>query len=242
MRPPIRLAALMGLHVDPRLHPRQPRPRRRRADAPAGRAARQPARDPAPDADPPGRRQRDRGRLEGRDRDARPAGAAGADAPGRADARSHALRERRRPAPRRLRAERCARRARRALILIASGSEVGLIVAAAERLRGEGVAVRCVSMPSWELFDAQPQSYRDDVLPPAVTARLAVELGVAPGLAPLRRRARRRARRRPLRRLRAGGGAAARSTASPSTPSSRGQDACCPAEHRSGVQPARCFG
>jgi transketolase len=67
------------------------------------------------------------------------------------------------------------------LILIASGSEVGLIVAAAERLRAEGVAVRCVSMPSWELFDAQPQSYRDDVLPPAVTARLAVELGVAQG-------------------------------------------------------------
>jgi transketolase len=67
------------------------------------------------------------------------------------------------------------------LILIASGSEVGLIVAAAERLRDEGVAVRCVSMPSWDLFDAQPQSYRDEVLPPAVPARLAVELGVAQG-------------------------------------------------------------
>ncbi len=67
------------------------------------------------------------------------------------------------------------------LILIASGSEVGLIVAAAERLRAEGVAVRCVSMPSWELFDAQPESYRDDVLPPTVTARLAVELGIAQG-------------------------------------------------------------
>jgi transketolase len=67
------------------------------------------------------------------------------------------------------------------LILIASGSEVGLIVAAAERLRAERVAVRCVSMPSWELFDAQPESYRDDVLPPTVTARLAVELGIAQG-------------------------------------------------------------
>jgi transketolase len=43
------------------------------------------------------------------------------------------------------------------------------------------VAVRCVSMPSWELFDAQPQSYRDEVLPPAVTARLAVEMGVTLG-------------------------------------------------------------
>ncbi len=68
-----------------------------------------------------------------------------------------------------------------ALILIASGSEVGLILAAADRLQAEGVAVRCVSMPSWELFEAQPPSYRDEVLPPNVTARLAVELGVAQG-------------------------------------------------------------
>ena len=43
------------------------------------------------------------------------------------------------------------------LILIASGSEVGLMVAAAERLQSQGVAVRCVSMPSWELFDALPR-------------------------------------------------------------------------------------
>ena len=41
--------------------------------------------------------------------------------------------------------------------------------------------MRCVSMPSWELFDAQPRSYRDEVLPPNVSARLAVELGVAQG-------------------------------------------------------------
>jgi transketolase len=68
-----------------------------------------------------------------------------------------------------------------ALILIASGSEVGLIVAAAEKLQGEGVAVRCVSMPSWELFEAQPQNYRDEVLPPDITARLAVELGISQG-------------------------------------------------------------
>jgi transketolase len=67
------------------------------------------------------------------------------------------------------------------LILIASGSEVGLILAAADQLQAKGIAVRCVSMPSWELFDAQPQSYRDEVLPPPVTARLAVELGVAQG-------------------------------------------------------------
>jgi transketolase len=68
-----------------------------------------------------------------------------------------------------------------ALILIASGSEVGLIVAAAERLQAQGVAVRCVSMPSWELFDALPQPERDAVLPPSVSARLAVEAGVAQG-------------------------------------------------------------
>ncbi|SCZ86914.1 transketolase [Nitrosomonas mobilis] len=68
-----------------------------------------------------------------------------------------------------------------ALILIASGSEVSLILTAAERLQNEGVAVRCVSMPSWELFDAQPQSYRDEVLPPSIPARLAVELGISQG-------------------------------------------------------------
>ena len=67
------------------------------------------------------------------------------------------------------------------LILIASGSEVGLIVAAAERLQGQGVAVRCVSMPSWELFDSLTQAQRDHVLPPSVGARLAVEAGKAQG-------------------------------------------------------------
>ncbi len=67
------------------------------------------------------------------------------------------------------------------LILIASGAEVGLIVAAAERLGSEGIAVRCVSMPSWQLFDALAQADRDVVLPPAVRARLAVEAGAAQG-------------------------------------------------------------
>jgi len=67
------------------------------------------------------------------------------------------------------------------LILLASGSEVGLIVAAAERLQGEGLKVRCVSMPSWELFEALPQAERDAVLPPSIGARLAVELGTRQG-------------------------------------------------------------
>ena len=67
------------------------------------------------------------------------------------------------------------------LILIASGSEVALIVAAAARLMAEGVAVRSVSMPSWDLFEALPQAERDAVLPPSVSARLAVEAGAAQG-------------------------------------------------------------
>ncbi|WP_166207430.1 transketolase [Cognatiluteimonas telluris] len=68
-----------------------------------------------------------------------------------------------------------------AVILIASGSEVHLVVDAAARLRETGLAVRCVSMPSWELFDAQPQDYRDSVLPPTIRARLAVEAGATQG-------------------------------------------------------------
>jgi transketolase len=67
------------------------------------------------------------------------------------------------------------------LILIAGGSEVALIVAAAARLEAEGIAVRCVSMPSWELFETLSQAERDAVLPPSVGARLAVELGVPQG-------------------------------------------------------------
>jgi transketolase len=67
------------------------------------------------------------------------------------------------------------------LILVASGSEVGLIVDARRKLAGRGIAARTVSMPSWELFDAQSQEYRDEVLPPSVRARLAVEAGVSQG-------------------------------------------------------------
>jgi transketolase len=62
-----------------------------------------------------------------------------------------------------------------AVLLLASGSEVALCVAAYERLASEGVKARVVSMPSWELFEQQSQEYRDRVLPPSVTARVAVE-------------------------------------------------------------------
>ena len=61
------------------------------------------------------------------------------------------------------------------VILIGTGSEVSLCMAARERLAAEGIAVRVVSMPSWELFDDQDQAWRDSVLPPEVTARVTVE-------------------------------------------------------------------
>ena len=67
------------------------------------------------------------------------------------------------------------------LILIASGSEVGLVVAAQQKLAQEGISARVVSMPGWELFEAQPREYRDAVFPPAIKLRLAVEAGVSQG-------------------------------------------------------------
>jgi transketolase len=63
------------------------------------------------------------------------------------------------------------------VILIATGSEVEVALGAQKIMQGKGVGVRVVSMPSWELFEAQPQAYRDAVLPPTLTARLAVEAG-----------------------------------------------------------------
>ena len=65
------------------------------------------------------------------------------------------------------------------LILIATGSEVALALEAARELAGEGVRTRLVSMPCVELFEAQPREYRDQVLPPQVSARLAVEAGAS---------------------------------------------------------------
>jgi transketolase len=67
------------------------------------------------------------------------------------------------------------------LILIATGSEVSLVMDAREKLQGEGVPTRVVSFPCWELFAEQSQEYRDEVLPPGVGARLAVEAGVRQG-------------------------------------------------------------
>ena len=67
------------------------------------------------------------------------------------------------------------------LVLIASGSEVALALQAKEKLEGEGIPTRVVSMPSWELFERQPREYREEVLPRSVPARLAVEAGASLG-------------------------------------------------------------
>jgi transketolase len=65
--------------------------------------------------------------------------------------------------------------------LIATGSEVTLAMEAREKLQAENTPTRVVSMPCWELFDEQTQNYRNEVLPPAITARLAIEAGVRQG-------------------------------------------------------------
>ncbi|HEY6230223.1 MAG TPA: transketolase C-terminal domain-containing protein, partial [Pyrinomonadaceae bacterium] len=67
------------------------------------------------------------------------------------------------------------------LILIATGSEVSLALEAREKLQAEGIPTRVVSLPCWELFEEQTDDYRNEVLPPAVTARLAIEAGVRQG-------------------------------------------------------------
>jgi len=67
------------------------------------------------------------------------------------------------------------------VILIGTGSELSLCVEAHDKLTSQGKKVRVVSMPSWELFEAQDESYRDSVLPPSITARVAVEAGLRQG-------------------------------------------------------------
>ena len=67
------------------------------------------------------------------------------------------------------------------VILIGTGSEVAVALEARELLAEQGVSARVVSMPSWEIFDAQSQDYKDSVLPPSVEARVSVEAGVPVG-------------------------------------------------------------
>jgi transketolase len=67
------------------------------------------------------------------------------------------------------------------VLLLATGSEVALCIEAYEQLKTEGIQVRVVSIPSWELFEQQSRDYRDQVLPPDVTARVAIEQAAAFG-------------------------------------------------------------
>jgi transketolase len=67
------------------------------------------------------------------------------------------------------------------VLLLGTGSELSLCVDAYEKLKAEGIAARVVSLPSWELFDEQDAAYRDQVLPPSVTARVACEAGCKQG-------------------------------------------------------------
>lgn len=67
------------------------------------------------------------------------------------------------------------------LLIVATGSEVGLAMQARAQLNTEGIATRVVSMPCWEFFDAQPDKYKEEVFPAKVTARFAIEAGVSQG-------------------------------------------------------------
>ena len=82
-------------------------------------------------------------------------------------------------------------------VVVGTGAEVHVALAAADLLAGEGLPVRVVSMPSWELFAAQDQDYREQVLPPALPS-VSVEAGVTMGWEQLGRRV---GRDQPLRRL-----------------------------------------
>jgi transketolase len=64
------------------------------------------------------------------------------------------------------------------IILMASGTEVSLIISAGEMMVDQGISVRLVSFPSWKLFEKQPETYQNEILPPEITTRLAVEAGV----------------------------------------------------------------
>jgi transketolase len=67
------------------------------------------------------------------------------------------------------------------VILIATGSEVHIALEAGKDLQQKGISARVVSLPSWELFEAQPLTYRQEVLPPNITARISIEAGVTMG-------------------------------------------------------------
>ena len=106
------------------------------------------------------------------------AGGAGPRRAGAADARPHEIRARGRAWRRGAYVLADAPDGKPDVLLLATGSEVALCIAAYEQLKAEGIKARVVSMPSWELFEHQSREYRDSVIPPAVTARVAVEAAV----------------------------------------------------------------
>ncbi len=175
MRPPIRLAALSRAKAVLRLLPRLGRRRRGRPDPPTGRADRHDQGDPRAAGDPPGRRQRDRGGVEGHRRARRPDGA-GPEPP------EHRGRHRRlgRRARRRHRATNRTRPP--TSCSLATGSEVALCVDAATRLAGHGVAARVVSLPSWDRFERRTNRFKRSMLPAGVPV-LSVEAATTFGWA-----------------------------------------------------------
>ena len=182
MKPAVRLAALNEHPLDLRLHARLGLPRRRRPDAPADRAARDAARDaeratsirPADCARNARSVEVARCRCQGRTVGAR-ALASEAAVPRRTRSGGRAA------------APTCSPTREGGdpdLILIATGSEVSLALDAAKLLEEKGIAARVVSMPCWELFDAQTQAYRDSVLPPPRHAHaISIEAGATLGWA-----------------------------------------------------------
>ena len=192
----------MEIPVDPRLHARLHRGRRGRPDAPAGRAPRLAARDPGPARVPARRRERGRRDLAvswPRSSASRRSSSSRARRCRRSTARPSGAGVGRRPG--RLRPRRCrGRRARRHPDRDRIGGRARARPRATSWPR-DGIGARVVSMPCWELFDRQPQAYRDAVLPPSVQARVADRAGVDARLGPLRRRRRRDRRHAHVRRV-----------------------------------------
>jgi transketolase len=182
LRPSIQARGADGTGRHLCLYSRQHRRRRRRSDASTDRAIGGAPRHPASCRHSPGRRQRDRRGLASGDRKPGQSGGPGAQPP-EACRRSTAvdllrLKDVRKgaymswPMPPGGKPD---------LILIGTGSEVPLVIAASEQLAEHNIQARVVSMPSWELFEQQPQAYRETVLPRTVRARLAVEAGLPLG-------------------------------------------------------------
>ena len=173
-RPAIRLAAHLPRPGHLLLHPRLGRRRRGRSHAPAGRADRLAARHPRAPRHPPGRRQRDRGGVASRGRARRPDRADPVPT-GPPRARGH---RRRRACSSGAHVIRAAEEPD--IVLVASGSEVHVALAAAEQLAADGIHAQVTSLACWELFAEQAETVQDEILPPEVPT-LSVEAATSFG-------------------------------------------------------------